>query len=51
MTTAQVVETSVTNNSLSKDPHPDDHGKQINNMYATKKWNAQKDWNFGIVYS
>ena len=30
MTTAQVVETSVTNNSLSKDyPHPDDHDKQI----------------------
>ena len=30
MTTAQVVETSVTNNSLSKDyPHPDDHVKHI----------------------
>ena len=30
MTTAQVVETSVTNNSLSKDyPHPDDHAKEI----------------------
>ena len=30
MTTAQVVKTSVTNNSLSKDyPHPDDHTKQI----------------------
>ena len=30
MTTAQVVEMSVTNNSLSKDyPHPDDHAKQI----------------------
>ena len=30
MTTAQVVETSVTNNSLSEDyPHPDDHAKQI----------------------
>ena len=30
MTTAQVVEMSVTNNSLSKDyPHPDDHIKQI----------------------
>ena len=27
-----VVETSVTNNSLSKDyPHPDDHAQQINN--------------------
>ena len=50
MTTAQVVE--VTNKSLSKHyPHPDDHCKQINNMYTTKKWNAQKDWNLGIVYS
>ena len=30
MTTTQVVETSVTNNSLSKDyPDPDDHAKQI----------------------
>ena len=30
MTTAQVVEMSVTNNSLSKDYlHPDDHAKQI----------------------
>ena len=30
LTTAQVVETSVTNNSLSKDyPHPDDHTKLI----------------------
>ena len=30
MTTAQVVETSATNNSLSKDcPRPDDHAKQI----------------------
>ena len=30
MTTAQEVETSVTNNSLSKDyPHSDDHAKQI----------------------
>ena len=33
MTTAQVVETSVTNNSLSKDyPHPEDYDKQINNF-------------------
>ena len=33
MTTAQVVETSVTNNSLSKDyPHPDDHTRQILNF-------------------
>ena len=30
MTTAHVVKTSVTNNSLSKDyPHPEDHAKQI----------------------
>ena len=30
MTTAQVVEMSVTNNSLPKDYlHPDDHAKQI----------------------
>ena len=29
MTTAQVVEMSVTNNSLSDYPHPDDHTKQI----------------------
>ena len=30
MTTAQVVATSVTNNSPSKDyPHPDDHAKEI----------------------
>ena len=30
MTTAQVIETSVTSNSLSKDyPHPNDHAKQI----------------------
>ena len=30
MTTAQVVATSVTNNSLSKDyPHADDHAKEI----------------------
>ena len=31
MTTVQVVETSVTNNSLSKDyTHPEDHAKPIN---------------------
>ena len=30
MTTFQVLKTSVTNNSLSKDyPHPNDHAKQI----------------------
>ena len=34
MTTAQVVETSVTNSSLSKDYlHPDDHAKQITDIY------------------
>ena len=33
MTTAQVVETSVTNNSLSKGyPHPEDHDKPIINI-------------------
>ena len=38
ITTAQVVETSVTNNSLSKDyPHPDDHARQTivsNSIYG-----------------
>ena len=30
MTTTQVVETSLINNSLPKEyPHPDDHGRQI----------------------
>ena len=30
MATTQVVETSVTNNSLSKDyPHPEDHAREI----------------------
>ena len=34
MTTAQIVETSVTNNSLSKDyPHLDDHAKPMNNIH------------------
>ena len=34
MTTAQVVETSVANNSLSQDyHHPDDHAKQCFNMF------------------
>ena len=33
MTTAQVLKTSVTNNSLSKDyPHPDSHTKEINQV-------------------
>ena len=36
MTTAQVVETSVTNNSLSKGyPHPEDHDKPINMYFVT----------------
>ena len=36
MTTAQVVETSVTNNSLSKGyPHPEDHDKPINVLLIT----------------
>ena len=35
--TAQVVETSLTNNSLSKDfPHPDDNAKQIPNTHGFK---------------
>ena len=37
MSTAQAVETSVTNNSLSKDyPHPDDHAKQITDTPGIK---------------
>ena len=37
MTTAQVVETSVTTNSLSKDyPHPDDQAKQITDTHEFK---------------
>ena len=33
LTTAQVIETSVTNNSLSKDySHPDDHSRQTRNL-------------------
>ena len=37
MTTAQVVEMSVTNNSLSKDyPHPEDHDKPITNTPGFK---------------
>ena len=40
MTTTQVVETSVTNNSLSKDYlHPDDHAQQI----TKKVISASKD--------
>ena len=42
MTTTQVVETSVTNNSLSKDyPHLDDHTKQIIAFYVT---NVKESW-------
>ena len=38
MTTTQVVETPVTNNSLSKDcPHPDDHAKQITDTLGSFK--------------
>ena len=59
MTTAQVVETSVTNNSLSKDYlHPDDHAKQLifllfsgasdnrHNLEGTTSefWLAYKQW-------
>ena len=46
MTTAQVVETSVTNNSLSKDYlHLDDHAKQITHWHSilylpSLKWQA-----------
>ena len=37
MTTAQVVETSVTNNSLSEDhPHPDDHARQTTDTSGFK---------------
>ena len=37
MTTAQVIETSVTNNSLSEDyPHPGDHAKQITYMFTVR---------------
>ena len=42
MTTAQVVETSVTNNSLSKDyPHPDDHTKQITDTPEFKPFTTE----------
>ena len=41
MTTAQVVETSATNNSLSKDyPHPDDHSKQITDTPGFKPFTS-----------
>ena len=41
MTTAQVVETSVTNNSLSKDyPHPDNHAKQTTDTLGFKPFTA-----------
>ena len=56
MTTAQVVKTSVTNNSLSKDyPHPDDHAKQITDtpgfrahcsfsLFFKAFWQGGKEW-------
>ena len=38
MTTAQVVEMSVTNNSLSKGyPHPEDHDKPIEEEVVVKQ--------------
>ena len=44
MTTAQVVETSVTNNSLSKDyPHPDDHDKPITDTLGFKPFTIHKN--------
>ena len=40
MTTAQVVETPVTNNSLSEDySHPDDHTKQTTDSPELKPFN------------
>ena len=37
ITTAQVIETSITKNSLSKDyPHPEDHAKQIKLLLTTR---------------
>ena len=36
MTTIQVVETLKTDNSLSKDSHPDDHTKQITDTPGLK---------------
>ena len=48
MTTAQVVETSVTNNSLSKDyPHPDNHAKQIKKSPVL----CSIDWHFGQEFT
>ena len=45
MTTAQVVETSVTNNSLSKDYlHPNDHDKPVNGSTARLDTTKQKIW-------
>ena len=47
MTTAQVVGTSVTNNSLPKDcPHPDDHTKPINNSYTKRSGTLSKTVEF-----
>ena len=52
MTTAQVVETSVTNISLSKDyPHPDDHAKQITDTTGFKSFTkANKQFNKSLPY-
>ena len=44
MTTTQVVETSVTNNSLSKDyPHPDGRAKQITDTPGFKPFTISDD--------
>ena len=41
MTTAEVIKTSITNNSLSKDYlHPDDHTKQITDTPGFKPFNS-----------
>ena len=42
MTIVQVVETSITSNSLSKDnPHPDDHARQTTDTPGFKPFNYQ----------
>ena len=44
MTTAQVVETSVTNNSLSEDySHPDDHTRQTTETPGFKQFTMKID--------
>ena len=43
MTTAQVFETSVTNNSVSEDyPHPDDHAEHITDTPGFKAFTMLK---------